>query len=213
MDEPTGVAPPDPLRILAEQLEAPEAKQALAALSPVDQATLTAIVVAEGRAAPSPDWLARLEALRSHLLLANQRPSYGLCLAGIADVAGALGDQDRRIQALGKVVGLRDLQREPERAHDALLVLAAAQAEAGRDAEAEASLMNAVERARRMAPGGHLVEASVRTANSLTRLGCLLAGQGRIEEARAWLEGALELAQDDDGRAVAQEALAALDAG
>ena len=208
--DPPSPDAPDPLRDLAFALHTDASHAALGELDPAALARLTAIAVAEGRASPSSDWLERLEALRGRLLLGNHRAAYGLCLAGLADVAGAIGEVEAQLRALDKLVGLRDLMREPARAHDAILLLARAQQRGGRLAEAEATLLKAVERAQRLAPGGHLAEASARTADSLIRLGTLLAGQGRTEEARAWLEGAVEIAGDPELAQAAKAALAAL---
>jgi uncharacterized protein HemY len=72
------------------------------------------------------------------------------------------------------------------------------------------TLLSAVERARKLAPAGNVIPASARAARALTHLGQLHARQGKMGEARAWLEGAVDMAPDPETQLVAEQALAAL---
>ncbi|MCB9779242.1 MAG: hypothetical protein H6742_11815 [Alphaproteobacteria bacterium] len=216
--DPDGVSdapspdPVDPLVLLALRL--PQAADEAAALSRLDLSRLVALTASAAREEPDAAWLERLASLRKTTLLANHKDALALVLAATGDVAAALGSATDpvlahiRVDALDALVGVRAMQDKPGGCHDAMLLLAGAQAEAGEPAAAEATLMRALTHARGMAPGGHVKEAGARMSRTLVHLGELLVAQGRGDEGRSWLEGAIDMATDDEGRAAAQAALA-----
>jgi tetratricopeptide (TPR) repeat protein len=201
---------PDPLLALAMALDTSAGFDEVAALDPQPLTELAAMAVSVARSEPDTAWALRLDALRRVLMMQNMRPQYALVLAGMADVAEDLEDWPGRVHALDKLLGARDLLKEPWKAQATCLELARAQELAGEPALAEMTLLSAVERARKLAPAGNLIPASARAARALTHLGQLHARQGKMGEARAWLEGAVDMAPDPETQLVAEQALAAL---
>lgn len=214
--DPVGGAPdlavveeePDAGAEVAGVLDAADAAEQLAAM---DRATLTALTTtttAASREARDADWLRRLGVLRMALLVRGERPLLALVLAVQADLALSLDQPAIAVKAADTLWGVRELLSQPWKAHDAMLLLAWAQAEADAPEAAEVTLLKAMEAARKLAPAGNLVPASAAVARTLTQLGQLLWEQGRGVEAVEWLEGAVEVAPDDETRAAAQAVLA-----
>lgn len=201
---------PDPLLVLAMALDTSAGLDEVAALDPQPLTELAAMAVSVARSEPDAAWALRLDALRRVLMMQNMRPQYALVLAGMADVAEALEDWPGQVHALDKLLGARDLLKEPWKAQATCLELARAQELSGEPALAEMTLLSAVERARKLAPAGNVIPASARAARALTHLGQLHARQGKMGEARAWLEGAVDMAPDPETRLIAEQALAAL---
>jgi len=189
-------------------LDASDAADRLAAL---DRASLTALTTtATGAARQGLDaeaWLARLGVLRMALLLRGERPLLALVLSVQAGLAMELGKPALAARAADTLWGVRELLGQPWKAHEAMLLLARAQAEAGEPDTAEATLLKAMEVARSLAPAGNLVPASAAVAQTLTQLGTLLHTQGRGAEAAEWLQGAVDIAPDEETRAAAAAVL------
>lgn len=190
-------------------LDASDAAEQLAAL---DRATLTALTTTATGAAreglASASWLGRLEVLRMALLLRGERPLLALVLSVQATLALEAGQPALAVRAADTLWGVRELLGQPWKAHDAMLLLARAQAEADDAPAAEATLLKAMGVAQSLSPAGNLVPASAAVARTLTQLGSLLWTQGRGAEAVEWLEGAIELAPDEETRSAARSVLA-----
>lgn len=200
-------AAPDPGAEVAGVLDAADAAGQLAAL---DRATLTALTTTTtgaARHAADEAWLRRLATLRRALLLRGERPLLALVLGVQANLALALGEPAVAVDAADTLWGVRELLAQPWKAHSAMLLLADAQAEADDAGAAELTLLKAMEAARKLAPAGNLVPASAAVARTLTQLGTLLWAQGRGVEAVEWLEGAVDVAPDDETRAAAEAVL------
>lgn len=198
---------PDPGAEVAGVLDAPDAADQLAAM---DRATLTALTTTTtgaSRESADADWLRRLGVLRMALLLRAEKPLLALVLGVQAELALSLDEPAIAVKAADTLWGVRELLTQPWKAHDAMLLLARAQAEADELAAAEVTLLKAMEAARKLAPAGNLVPASAAVARTLTQLGQLLWEQGRGVEAVEWLEGAVEVAPDDETRAAAEAVL------
>ena len=190
-------------------LDASDAAEQLAAL---ERATLTALTTTATGAAreglASASWLGRLEVLRMALLLRGERPLLALVLSVQATLALEAGQPALAVRAADTLWGVRELLGQPWKAHDAMLLLARAQAEADDAPAAEATLLKAMGVAQSLSPAGNLVPASAAVARTLTQLGSLLWTQGRGAEAVEWLEGAIELAPDEETRSAARSVLA-----
>lgn len=200
-------AGPAPGAEVAGVLDAPDAPARLAGL---DRATLTALTTTAtgaAREAAELGWLHRLGVLRRGLLLRGERPLLALVLGVQAQLALDLGHPEIAVDAADTLWGVRELLGQPWRAHSAMLMLAEAQSEAGDPAAAEATLLGAMRAAQQLAPAGNVVPASAAVARTLTQLGTLLWEQGRGVEAVAWLEGAVDVAPDDETRSAAQAIL------
>lgn len=207
-DAPAGTVIPAPADEVARLLDSPDAAAQLAA---IDRATLTALTTtttAAARDLADAAWLGRLAPLRRALLLRGERPLLALVLGVQARLAISLGQPAAGADAADTLWGVRELLGQPWKAHAAMLLLAEAQAASGEPASAEATLLKAVESARKLAPAGNLVKASAAVARTLIQLGELLGSQGRGAEALEWLEGAVDVAPDDGSRAAAEAALA-----
>jgi len=200
------VAAPDPLLELAEGLPGDDAAVDIAQLDPVDRAQLVAVAVHAARATRTAQWLERLVALRHVVLLANARAELALVLHGIADLAEALQRHATRVEALDTLIGVRELLREPWKAVAARLELASAHAAAGEPGEAEVTLMRALGKARELSRGDDQRRAAVCVADTLVRLGELLASQGRDTEAEEWLMGAIDVAPTEQSAQLARAA-------
>jgi tetratricopeptide (TPR) repeat protein len=197
---------PDPAAVL----DPPDVATRLAAMDRAALTTLTTIVVGAARAAPGAPWPARLARLRAALLLHNERKLLALALLGQHEVAMATGDYATAVDAADTLWGVRELLDEPWKAHASMLMLARAQAAAGDAATAEVTLLRATEAARKLAPRGNVVPASAAVARTLTQLAELLWEEGRATEAKEWVEGAIDLAPDEETAAPARVLLARL---
>lgn len=207
-DAPVDTVNPSPADEVARLLDSPDAAAQLAA---IDRATLTALATtttAAARDLADAAWLDRLATLRRALLLRGERPLLALVLGVQARLAISLGQPAAGADAADTLWGVRELLGQPWKAHAAMLLLAEAQSANGEPASAEATLLKAVESARKLSPAGNLVKASAAVARTLTQLGELLGSQGRGAEALEWLEGAVDVAPDDGSRAAAEAALA-----
>jgi hypothetical protein len=200
-------AEPDPGAEVAGVLDAADAAEQLAGL---DRATLTALTTTTtgaARDAADAEWLRRLGTLRRGLLLRGERPLLALVLGVQARLSLSLDQPEVAVDAADTLWGVRELLGQPWKAHAAMLLLAEAQAESDDVGAAEMTLLKAMEAARKLAPAGNLVPASAAVARTLTQLGTLLWAQGRGVEAVEWLEGAVDVAPDDETRAAAEAVL------
>ena len=208
---PVVPGPGSPAAAVGPLLDAPDAADRLASM---DRATLTALTTtATGAARHGLDpeaWLARLGVLRMALLLRGERPLLARVLSVQARLALELGKPELAARAADTLWGVRELLGEPWKAHEAMLLLARAQAEAEDPVTAEATLLKAMEVARSLAPAGNLVPASAAVARTLTQLGALLQAQGRGAEAAEWLQGAVDIAPDEETREAAVAVLGRL---
>lgn len=79
-------------------------------------------IVAHARARPSAESLALLSSLRRVLLLRNERPALALTLRAQGELATALGQHGLAAKSHDTEWGVRELLKEPFRAHRARLV-------------------------------------------------------------------------------------------
>lgn len=206
--DPSTPSPAAPGADVGPLLDAPDAADRLAALDRASLTALTTTATGAARQGLHPEaWLARLGVLRMALLLRGERPLLALVLSVQARLALELGEPALAARAADTLWGVRELLGEPWKAHEAMLLLARAQAEAGEPDTAEATLLKAMEFARSLAPAGNLVPASAAVAQTLTQLGILLQAQGRGTEAAEWLQGAVDIAPDERTREAAMAVL------
>lgn len=206
--DPSTPSPAAPGADVGPLLDAPDAADRLAALDRASLTALTTTATGAARQGLHPEaWLARLGVLRMALLLRGERPLLALVLSVQARLALELGEPALAARAADTLWGVRELLGEPWKAHEAMLLLARAQAEVGEPDTAEATLLKAMEFARSLAPAGNLVPASAAVAQTLTQLGILLQAQGRGTEAAEWLQGAVDIAPDERTREAAMAVL------
>lgn len=161
-------------------------------------------LVSRARVQADPASLAVLTELRRVLLFRNERAALALTLRAQGELAGNLGQFTLAADAFDTEWGVRELLEQPFKAHRARLDRAEALFFAGMPDDAERALRQAQKPARDLALGGKVHEASIQLADTLARLAGVLRAQDQSEEGDLWLEGALDIAPDDDTRAMVQ---------
>jgi len=159
-------------------------------------------IVNAARASPDHEALAKLDALRQILLMRNERAALAMTLKAQGELARDLNQPTTAARAFDTEWGVRELLKQPFRAHRARLDHAEALFFAGMPDEAEGILRKAQQPARDLALGGKVQEASVQLADTLARLAGLLQARAQHEEAALWLEGAVDIAPDADTKAM-----------